>query len=74
MNMEHKLGVFEEKLEAYCKGSKEEKGRILGSVTDVTGLTRSRRSSDFGECKCAVCTCRTAEAVPGTTRRTVLQL
>ena len=47
MNMEHKLGVFEEKLEAYCKGSKEEKGRILGSVTDVTGLTRKQAIKRF---------------------------
>ncbi len=42
MNMEHKKGVFEEKLTAYCKGSKEEKGAILDAVVEVTGLKRKQ--------------------------------
>ena len=47
MNMEHKLGVFAEKLEAYCKGSKEEKGWILDAVVEVTGLTRKQAIKRF---------------------------
>jgi hypothetical protein len=38
--MEHKKGVFEEKLKEYLKASKERKGVILTSVCEVSGLTR----------------------------------
>lgn len=40
MNMAHKRGVFEEKLEEYCAADKKRKGEILDSVVDVTGLKR----------------------------------
>lgn len=40
MNMAHKQGVFEEKLEAYLRGDKKRKGEILKSVVEVTGLKR----------------------------------
>ena len=40
MNMAHKSGVFEEKLEEYCAGSKVRKGEVLDSVVEVTGLKR----------------------------------
>ena len=40
MNMAHKQGVFEEKLEAYLQGGKKRKGEILDSVVEVTGLRR----------------------------------
>ncbi len=40
MNMEHKRGVFEEKLEAYLAGDKKRKGEVLKSIVEVTGLTR----------------------------------
>ena len=42
MNMEHKKGVFEEKVAAYCKGTKKEKGAILDAVCGVTGLKRKQ--------------------------------
>ena len=40
MNMAHKQGVFEEKLEEYCRAGKVRRGEILDSVTEVSGLTR----------------------------------
>lgn len=40
MNMATKQVIFEEKLREYLKASKEEKGRILNSVCDITGHTR----------------------------------
>lgn len=40
MNMAHKRGVFEEKLGEYCGARKARKGKILDSVTEVSGLTR----------------------------------
>lgn len=42
MNMEHKKGVFEEKLAAYCKGSKKQKGKMLDAVVEVSGLKRKQ--------------------------------
>ncbi len=45
MNMAHKQGVFEEKLEEYCAGGRVRKGEILDSVTEVSGLTRKGFSS-----------------------------
>lgn len=40
MNMAHKKGVFEEKLEAYLRGNKKRKGELLDAVCEVSGLTR----------------------------------
>ena len=40
MNMAHKQGVFEEKLEAYLKGGKKRKSEILDAIVEVSGLTR----------------------------------
>jgi hypothetical protein len=40
MNMAHKQGVFEEKLETYLKGRKKRRGEILDAVVEVSGLTR----------------------------------
>jgi len=40
MNMAHKQGVFEEKLEAYLKGPKKRRSEILDAVVEVSGLTR----------------------------------
>jgi hypothetical protein len=40
MNMAHKQGVFEEKLEAYLEGPKKRKSEILDAVVEVSGLTR----------------------------------
>ncbi len=40
MNMEHKRGVFEEKLEEYCKAEKKRKSEILNAVCEVSGLAR----------------------------------
>jgi hypothetical protein len=40
MNMAHKQGVFEEKLEAYLKGPKKRRSGILDAVVEVSGLTR----------------------------------
>lgn len=40
MNMAHKKGVFEEKLEAYLKGPKKRRSEILDAVVEVSGLTR----------------------------------
>lgn len=40
MNMAHKQGVFEEKLEAYVKGPKKRRSEILDAVVEVSGLTR----------------------------------
>lgn len=40
MNMANKQGVFEEKLEEYCKARKTRKSEILKSVCEVSGLTR----------------------------------
>ncbi len=40
MNMEHKRGVFEEKLEEYCKADKKRKSEILDAVVEVSGLAR----------------------------------
>lgn len=40
MNMHNKKGVFEEKCQEYWKATKKRKGVILGSLVEVTGLTR----------------------------------
>ncbi len=47
MNMEHKQGVFEEKLAAYYKGTKKEKGKTLDAVVEVAGLTRKQSIKRF---------------------------
>lgn len=40
MNMAHKQGVFEEKLEEYCGARKKRRSEILDAVVEVSGLTR----------------------------------
>jgi hypothetical protein len=47
MNMEHKRGVFEEKLQEYLRANKHRKGEILDSVSDVSGLTRKACTKRF---------------------------
>jgi hypothetical protein len=47
MNMAHKQGVFEEKLAAYLKADKEEKGLILDAIVLVSGLSRKAAIKRF---------------------------
>jgi hypothetical protein len=47
MNMAHKQGIFEEKLAAYLKADKKEKGSILDALVLVSGLSRKAAIKRF---------------------------
>lgn len=45
--MATKVEIFREKLEAYLRGSKEDKGRILDAVCELTGMVRKAAIRKF---------------------------